>query len=100
MRNHWTGNWATSPLASFRDFIVPSYRELQVRTECLKDENRSLSRELEAVKSLLEKPQMLSKVRDREPKRARNFALSTVDSVLATASPLNGNIPLKSTGER
>ena len=63
MENLWTDEWSTSPLASFRDFIVPSYRELQVRTRCLDDENRSLSRQLEAVKSLPEKPKKLLKVR-------------------------------------
>ena len=99
--NLWTDKWSMSPLASFRDFIVPSYRELQVRTRCFNDENRSLSRQLEAVKSLLQKPQTLLKVRHKEPKEAQAFvaktdALSTAD-VLTTVSPLNedGNIPLK-----
>jgi len=92
----WTDKWSTSPLASFRDFIVPSYREIQVRTRCLNDENRSLSRELEAVKLLLEKPQMLSEVRDREPKEARVFvaksdALSTAD-VIRQVTDLNRQI--------
>ena len=96
MENLWTDEWSTSPLASFRDFIVPSYREIQVRTRCLNDENRSLSRELEAVKSLLEKPQTLSEVRDREPKEGRVFAaktdaLSTAD-VVRQVTDLNHQI--------
>ena len=73
MENRWTDDWSTSPLASFRDFIVPSYRELEVRARCLNDENRSLSRELEAVKPALEKPQTLSEVRDGESKEGRVF---------------------------
>jgi hypothetical protein len=96
MENLWTDEWSASPLASFRDFIVPSYREIEARTRCLNDENRSLSRELEAVKSLLEKPQTLSEVRYREPKDARVFvpktdALSTAD-VIRQVTDLNCQI--------
>ena len=105
IKSLWSDKWSTSPLASFRDFIVPSYRELQVRTRCLNDENRSLSRELEAVKSLLKNSQTLSEVGDGEPEEAQVFVaktdvLSTAD-VFTAASPLNedGSIPLKSTGE-
>ena len=105
MDNLWTDKWSMSPLASFRDFIVPSYRGLQVRTRCLDDENRSLSRQLEAVKSLPEKPKKLLKVRHREPKEAQVFVAKTntlsTAYVLTTASLLNedGNIPLNSTSE-
>ena len=96
MENRWTEEWSTSPLASFRDFFVPSYRELEVRTRCLNDTNRSLSRELEAVKSLLEKPQTLLEVRDGKPEEARVFvdktdALSTAD-VIRQVTDLNRQI--------
>ena len=105
MENLWTDEWSTSPLASLREFIVPSYRELQVRTRCFNDENRSLSRELEAVKSLFKKPQKLWKVRHKEPKEAQVFVAKTdtlsTANVLTTAPPLNEdwNIPLQSTSE-
>ena len=82
----WTEEWLASPLASFRDFIVPSYKELQVR-------NHNLSGELEAVKTLLEK---LSEVRDGESEEARVFvanpdAISIAD-VIRQVSDLNCQI--------
>jgi len=86
----WTEEWLASPLASFRDFIVPSYRELQVRTKYLNDENHNLSRGLEAVKTLLEK---LSE--DGEPEEAQVFvntdAISTAD-VIRQVTDLNCQI--------
>ena len=95
MENRWTDEWSTSPLASFRAFIVPGYRELEVQTRCLNDKNRSLSRELEAVKSLLDKPQTLWEVRDGEPKEGRAFVakidLSTAD-VIEQVTDLNRQI--------
>ena len=96
MEKLWTDEWSTSPLASFRDFIIPSYRETERRTRCLNDENRSSSRELEAIKSLLEKPHTLSEVTDRESKEARVFvaktdALSTAD-VIRQVTDLNSQI--------
>lgn len=57
-------------MASFRDFIVPSYKKLQVRTDCLDDENRALFRELQDVKSLLTDTQSLLEVKDEELKTA------------------------------
>jgi len=86
-----TEEWLASPLASFRDFIVPSYRELQVRTKYLNDQNHHLSRELEAVKTLLEK---LSE--DGESEEARVFvantdAISTAD-VIRQVTGLNCQI--------
>ena len=93
MENLWTDEWSTSPLASFRDFIIPSYRELQVRTRCFNDENRSLSRELEAVKSLFKKSQTLSEVRDNEARVfvAETDALPTAD-VIRQVTDLNRQI--------
>jgi hypothetical protein len=89
-KDPWTGEWLPSPLASFRDFIVPSYRELQVRTKYLNDENHNLSCELEAVKS------QLSEVRDRESEEERVFvantdAISTAD-VIRQVTDLNCEI--------
>ena len=55
-------------MASFRDFIVPSYKKLQVRTDCLDDENRTLFHELQDVKSLLTDTQSLLKIKDEELK--------------------------------
>lgn len=86
----WTEEWLASPLASFRDLIVPSYKELQVRTKYLDDENHNLSRELEAVKTLL------SEVRDGESEEARVFvantdAISTAD-VIRQVTDLNCQI--------
>ena len=67
-------------MASFRDFIVPSYKKLQVRTDCLDDENRTLFRELQDVKSLLTDTQSLLEVKDEELLDKAD-ALSTTDIV-------------------
>ena len=78
------------------DYIKQLHAQID-RTRCLNDENHSLSCELEAVKSLLEKSQTLSEVRDSlEPKEARVFvaktdALSTAD-VIRQVTDLNRQI--------
>jgi len=65
-------------MASFRDFIVPSYKKLRVRTDCVDDENRALFRELQDVRSLLTDTQSLLEVRDEELKAASTAVIRKV----------------------
>lgn len=68
-------------MASFRDFIVPSYKKLQARTDCLDHENRALFRELQDIKSLLTDTQSLLELRDEELKAASTAVIQKVTSL-------------------
>jgi hypothetical protein len=68
-------------MASFRDFIIPSYKKLQVCTDRLDDGNRALFCELQDIKSLLTDTPSLWEDRDEELKAASNAVIRNVTAL-------------------